>query len=208
MEHNEKNKIANNIVILIGLVIGSLFMQGVLVILLQVLLKDFMSELVNALTVGVALTVTSIIFPYFVMTRVAGCSKAEIGLKKPTKFEFIVSFCIMAAGVVVAWQITHQWEMVLVIALHNIFVSFGEEFIARGCMFAQLRKIYPKDWFVLCVSTLIFVFVFHSDASFLENLIWRLPVSVLLTLTYYKTKKLTVPIALHFTYNVIMSVAL
>ena len=207
MIKNKKFSFSDNIVILIGLVVGSLFIQGVLMILLQVIFKEWMSPLTNAITVCIALLIATLFCPYLIMRKIVNCPMTELGFKKPTRHEIFIAVFIVVTGIFVAWMLTRQWEAVLIISLHNIFIAFSEEFIARGCMFAQLRRIYQKDWFVLIISTLIFVFVFHSNAPLIENLIWRLPVSIVLTLTYFRTKNLLLCTSIHFAYNVIVSFA-
>lgn len=96
-------------------------------------------------------------------------------------------------------------EILKLVILQNISVAIAEEFLYRGVVTYLLEKIVNKRSLAHIISGLIFVFVLHSGESLLENMIYRLPITVLLCAIYYKLKDLKDTIVIHWLYNVFAS---
>jgi len=197
--------VEKHIVVLLGVAFGALLTEGLLLIAFQALLANIMSGVVNALLILLTTMTCFVAFPYVTLKKVYKVDLHELGLSGADKKTAALSLAIAVLGVAAGIIYKNTRVSLGVILLQNAAVAAAEEFIARGCVFFILRKIKQSFWFVVPVSTLIFVFIFHSNAPLVENLIWRLPISAVLALAYYFTKRLYVPVSIHFAYNVAVS---
>lgn len=186
------------------LIAGSLMLEGISLIALQIICKNIMSNAVNVATIAISIIIASIIFPSIMMKKRCNASMSELGLVyQPVITTLLIVGTLSTLIVILCY---HFQMLTILIILQNIFVASGEEFVARGCLFFLLRKILKNEIAVILVSTLIFVFIFHSNSGLSDNLIWRLPITIVLALLYSKTRSIVNTGLVHLTYNVIVSV--
>lgn len=94
-------------------------------------------------------------------------------------------------------------ELFLVLVIHNFFVAFTEELLARGVILSLLLKVMgPLASIIL--NGVIFACVFHSAADFVINLILRLPLGILLAFLSYWTRSIHSSVLFHWLYNVVV----
>lgn len=200
-----KNKTLEKAIIsTVGLVAGSLVLEGLILIILQILFHSYMSEATNIATIAVAICVASLLYPFILLRRLYSVKAIEVGVHYcPVSSTFILILSLICLFFII--RFCQYPKNILFLIIHNFFVAAGEEFVARGCLFYLLRKIARKESIVIILSTIIFVFIFHSNSSVIDNLIWRLPITILLSIVYSKTQSIVNSGLIHMTYNVIVS---
>lgn len=200
-----KNKTLEKAIIsAIGLIAGSLVLEGLILIILQIMFHNYMSEAINIATIAIAICVASLLYPFILLKQLYSIQAIDVG----------VHYCIISSTLILTTSLfclffimhTQQYSKhIFFLIVQNFFVAAGEEFVARGCLFYLLRKIVKKESTVIIISTIIFVFIFHSNSSIVDNLIWRLPITILLSIVYSKTQSIVNSGIIHMTYNVIVS---
>ncbi len=197
----EMLKKENEIVLLIFLSLGIMTCSGLSLLALQYFFSN-QGEIGQVMARNMVSLFWMVIIPYIVMNKLYGLNLEDLGLVRiPTKK--IIG--LIGLVLLMAFLISYLYDDIGVFFLSviaNLFIAFSEEFLARGVYIWILRRIRDNDLFVYLVNAIIFVFVFHSDASIMENLIWRLPFTIIILLAYHKTKRLYLPIAIHFLYNI------
>lgn len=197
-----KENLEKNIITLLSISFIPLFMEFIIIIILSLAIGERMNEFLNIICIFIAMGISAIILPYVVLKRVYGVSLSDIGIKfKLSKKLIILNIIILSMNLIVFKKLDFNNAILLI--LHNVVIAISEEFLSRGCITNVLMRIFKSDIMVMCVNILIFVFLFHSGATFLENLIYRLPISIVLIVVYMKSKNLTTPITIHLTYNVL-----
>ncbi|HEC2222272.1 TPA: CPBP family intramembrane metalloprotease, partial [Staphylococcus delphini] len=93
---------------------------------------------------------------------------------------------------------------ILLLSIYVFIQCFGEEILFRSVIQRRLHLIMDSKWAVL-IGTIIFVFLFHED-SIVDNLLFRTPIAILLSFTYYKTKSIYPTTVIHFVYNMYYSI--
>lgn len=89
--------------------------------------------------------------------------------------------------------------------IHYLFVATGEEYIYRHLLINLLGK--KMSVLVSCiVSSLVFAFILHNNEVLVTNLFYRLPLALLLSGIYVKTKSLSLTIVVHTIYNLIVMI--
>ena len=89
--------------------------------------------------------------------------------------------------------------------IHYLFVATGEEYIYRHLLINLLGK--KMSVLVSCiVSSLVFAFILHNNEVLVTNLCYRLPLALLLSGIYVKTKSLSLTIVVHTIYNLIVMI--
>ncbi|MET3616812.1 membrane protease YdiL (CAAX protease family) [Peptoniphilus olsenii] len=89
--------------------------------------------------------------------------------------------------------------------IHYLFVAIGEEYIYRHLLINLLGK--KMSVLASCiVSSLVFAFILHNNEVLVTNLCYRLPLALLLSGIYVKTKSLSLTIVVHTIYNLIVMI--
>lgn len=90
--------------------------------------------------------------------------------------------------------------------IHYLIVAIGEEYIYRHLLISLLSK--KMNVIISCIiSSLVFAFILHNNEAFVTNLIIRLPLGLVLSGIYVKTKSLSLPIIIHSIYNLLVMIA-
>jgi len=156
------------------------------------------------LQTGFSMVTSFVVIPYFYARRINRFTLKDLGLMRLTITELVIIPISIITMYVYVFNFSDIDNTTLVIlSLQTLFVAFSEEFWARGLMYYFINKIFKKPIVVVLTTSIVFAFVTHSSRSFLENLIFRLPCSIFITFLYYKTKRLSYPIAFHFIYNIL-----
>lgn len=144
------------------------------------------------------------IFPMFYVLFFKRLKLKEINVL-PNKNKWyifsVVLLIIMSACVILYVKQKLSTELFLILIIHNFFVAFTEELLARGIILSLLLKsMRPIASIIL--NGIIFAFVFHSAADSTINLLLRLPLGILLAFLSYWTRSIHPSILLHWMYNV------
>lgn len=193
-----------NIISIISLIAGSLMLEGLILIILQIILRNYMSVETNIITIVVSIIIASILYPYLLLKQLYTVSRKDLGIH----YQPILSTGLLVGTVLCLGKILFLKDFskdVILIIVQNIFVAIGEEFVARACLFYLLRKMTNSETLIVLISTIIFVFVFHSNSSLTDNLIWRVPITLLLSFLYSRTNSVINCSILHMVYNVLVS---
>ena len=144
-----------------------------------------------------------IIFSFALYKRMGAITLKDIGLKKISWHESVIIIVILLALGTVIYKRGIIDSALAFIILQQLIVCVSEEFWARGILICKLKQMKLSKLQILIVSSIAFAFLIHSGASLTENVIYRLPISIIFGLTFLSTGKLYLPIALHFLNNII-----
>ena len=195
-----------NVVIIIALIIGAMFITAVVLVLSQAMLSQYMNQLCNVVCVSIATICGFVLFPVVLLRKAYAVSPQALGICKPVLYDWLMVATAIATvtGVWIVSQKQPYWLLLLIV--QNLVVAGSEEFLCRSALTFILERTIKSRLLVGIISIVIFVFVIHSNATVVENLIWRLPISVLLVCIYMKRKSIYIPYVIHFTYNIIVSI--
>jgi|GEM_PF-3191761 len=148
------------------------------------------------------------ILPLFYIVVFKKFKLNELNILPNTSKTYIFSFLfliIVFAYVVIYAKQKISTDLFLVLIIHNFFVAFTEELLARGVIFSLLLKLMRASSSII-INGILFAFVFHSAADFTINLILRLPLGLILAFLTYWTRSIHSSILLHWIYNVVVEV--
>lgn len=151
----------------------------------------------------VSMILSFVVIPLLFLQRMGyDIDYKEIGISKPNLFTLLL---IAAVFIICSayYQVGNFLENPIQLAIQIFPVALSEEIWARGALFYLLKKYKVNNFWIILISALIFAFVTHLNRPILENIIYRFPGGLLLAFAYYKTKKLEVPVAIHFLNNFI-----
>nr|WP_245341845.1 CPBP family intramembrane glutamic endopeptidase [Enterococcus rivorum] len=92
----------------------------------------------------------------------------------------------------------------IAIIVSFIVVALTEEFYSRGVLYSEIERMWGRQTAVL-LSSFIFAFLFHSNSEFVVNLLFRLPIALLLGILRKKTNSIYIGSAVHYIYNIIVN---
>lgn len=92
---------------------------------------------------------------------------------------------------------------IIFLSVYVFIQCFGEEILFRSVIQRRLHALF-KPLIAIVVGTIIFVFIFHED-TVMNNLLYRTPIAVLLSYTFYKTRSIVPTTIIHFVYNMYYS---
>lgn len=198
-----RDKLEQNIINLLIITFIPLFIEFLIIIILSSLIGNQMNEFFNIICILISTVIACIIFPYIILKKIYNISLNDVGLSigNLSKKQLILSILILSMNLIAFKKLVLVNSLLLI--FHNIVIAISEEFLSRGCITYILKKIFKSNIFILIANVLIFVFIFHSGETLFSNIIYRLPISILLMFTYTKYKNLMLPISIHLTYNVI-----
>ncbi|MBB2181884.1 CPBP family intramembrane metalloprotease [Lachnospiraceae bacterium MD1] len=145
------------------------------------------------------------IIPTFLLRRKYSITKLEVGFGPISVLEIII--CLFIIGItflyiVIGRNITNVILFTIAI-FQNIGVAIFEEYFSKGILFFIAKKITSNKVIIVLICSCVFAFVLHSSDSFMTNLEYRLPMSVILGVCYLKTNNLYLPITLHLVNNLL-----
>lgn len=162
------------------------------------LLPGEKNEIIQSLVV---LPFSFIVVPSIIMFQQEKIALAELGIKKFSgKDILIISICLFALYVYLLMN--YEVNVIVLLSVQTLIVAISEEFWARGVLFYILRKIFNNWGAVLLISSIIFVFVTHMNRDIMENILYRMPGTLVMGLIYQKTGKLQYSILFHYIYNI------
>ena len=95
--------------------------------------------------------------------------------------------------------------MIIPFIFHFFIIAVVEEFLIRGIITNRLEAIFPQEWLAIIFSAFIFSFIFHSESSFGIGLLSHTPFALMMSIIYRKTGSLEIPILVHWSYDVILT---
>lgn len=101
-----------------------------------------------------------------------------------------------------------KFGFILILAnalLSNLFVSIGEEVVYRGFLFNYLTKYLSGYKPALVISSLIFSLL-HLHYQGILPFVCAFIVGLVIGYSYYRSRSLYIPIAIHFSWNFVLSV--
>lgn len=194
-----------NLVCMVALIAGALFINAAVLIMLQILLSQHMNQLINVICITVSTCCGFVVFPAALFRRIYNTTFRSFGLSNPKPADYAIIMLSAIAVTVAFFCAKQQANYFLLLIAQNFVVAFSEEFICRGALIFSLNKVIKSNAIIAIIAIVIFVFIFHSGAPVVENLIWRLPLSILIVCIYLKRGSIYMPFAIHFAYNVIVS---
>ena len=87
--------------------------------------------------------------------------------------------------------------------LNCFSIALSEETFFRGILLRRFARLWGK-YTAIVLTSVIFSFAGHPDAIFLENLIWRFPVSLTLSYLYTRKDNLFLPVSIHMFLNLFL----
>jgi membrane protease YdiL (CAAX protease family) len=88
--------------------------------------------------------------------------------------------------------------------LNCFLTSLSEEFFYRAILLKKMVKVTGRLSGTVIIS-IVFSFICHSGAGFTENLIWRFPISLILSYLYLRKNNLFMPVTVHLIVNLLFS---
>ncbi len=169
------------------------------------ILLPFMDKIDNF---DIAMTYISMISSFVVIPmiflKVVGISFGKLDYKKYC-FKTILVFVI---GVILALAISYlkyneMKRSIFVFSIQILPVAVSEEFWARVGFFRLLEKYKYNSLHIVLISSFVFGFVIHFNRPFVENLVFRFTGGLVLGILYLISKKIEVPILIHFLNNLL-----
>jgi len=160
---------------------------------------------------GFIITGGMFIFPLLWERRVKKNSFKETGLSIPEKplTELITGILFLSGIIIYNFLITPHLKVnstavifSLIHFLNCLTIALAEEFFFRSTLLRKFTDLWGTYSGVI-ITSLIFAFAGHPEAEFTGNLIWRFPVSMILSYLYIRKKNLTLPIIIHLILNLI-----
>jgi membrane protease YdiL (CAAX protease family) len=143
------------------------------------------------------------IVPYAIIRKKYNVTIKDLGLGRLSLYDFILVVVTIAVGVAALIIGGASFNLKLLnITLHFLWISIGEEFLSRGCVFYCFKKITNSKWIIVTVSAFIFAFGLHMGGDLMDNITIRLPLGLVFAVAYAFTNRLYLPIALHWVYDV------
>lgn len=91
-----------------------------------------------------------------------------------------------------------------IVILHFILIGYSEEILYRMIILDKMKSSYTILGSIL-ITSLIFAFISHISEPFLDNLIIRFPLGIILAFLRIKFNNIWLPTIIHALYNVLVS---
>ena len=91
---------------------------------------------------------------------------------------------------------------ILFFILVNFIIAWEEEFVYRLLVPEILKKLCSNFFIICLIQSLIFSYLGHMDGIILENLIYRVPISIVLYGIRSKTDSIFLPTTIHALWNI------
>ncbi|WP_162890842.1 CPBP family intramembrane glutamic endopeptidase [Suicoccus acidiformans] len=154
---------------------------------------------------ALVLPISFIVVPYIFLKH---NTNADISLKNMGLRDFKCRDYIMFIFSIVIVTLTIYWYRdfkieILYFGVQTLIIAICEEIWARGMLIHELRNGGLSGFWCVVISSLIFAFITHQNRPITDNLINRFPGALLMGYLYYRTKKIEIPILIHFVNNMI-----
>ena len=93
---------------------------------------------------------------------------------------------------------------ILFFILVNFIIAWEEEFVYRLLIPEILKKLCSYFFIICLIQSLIFSYLGHMDGIILENLIYRVPISIVLYGIRSKTDSIFLPTIIHALWNIML----
>lgn len=87
----------------------------------------------------------------------------------------------------------------------NYLIAWEEEFVYRGLVPSILKNITINNFYILILQGLIFTFIAHLESTFIDNLMYRFPLSLILYQVKIKFNSIFYPTSIHAIWNILLS---
>jgi len=155
------------------------------------------------LIIGVSMTVGFILFPYAYLKKLYQVKREELGVRSVQYLEIIIGCITLIFLYSYLFSKGIDFQVLILSTVQMCIVAVTEEFWARGAMCYIIRKLSNRAWFVVLLSSICFAFVTHMNEPFMDNVLYRLPGSIVMGVIYVKTNNLRYTVLFHFTYNLL-----
>lgn len=144
-------------------------------------------------------------FPVWYLRKTAPeqCTFHRLGLQWNFPRDGISVLAVTAGLTLLKKMILHS--AMLPAFLQNAPIAVCEEFWCKSILFLKLGDVFPSRRMVVFCSAAVFAFVTHAGESMLDNLLIRLPFGLLTGWIYHRTDRLFWPVALHLSYNMLIT---
>ncbi|OSP20770.1 CPBP family intramembrane glutamic endopeptidase [Staphylococcus agnetis] len=156
-----------------------------------------------ALPMTISLIILPLIFEIFVYKN----DRKSLGfilLNSSNKYNFCIYLITLFIYIAIIFSNINDFRNVLLLSVYVFIQCFGEEILFRSVIQRRLQLVMNSKWAII-FGTLIFVFLFHED-TMLNNLLFRTPIAIVLSYTFYKTKSIYPTTLIHFVYNLYYSI--
>lgn len=137
----------------------------------------------------------------------------ETGLSVPEDFiyEFITAILLLLIIICYNFLLPYSAKINNLTVILNIafimncfLTSLSEEFFYRAILLKKMVKLTGRLSGTVIIS-IVFSFICHSGAGFTENLIWRFPISLILSYLYLRKNNIFMPVTVHLIVNLLFS---
>jgi len=137
----------------------------------------------------------------------------ETGLSVPEDFIYELITAILLLLIIICYNFLLPYSSEinnLAFILHIPFIltcfltSLSEEVFYRGILLRKIVTVTGKVSGTIIIS-IVFVFIDHIGAGFTDNLIWRFPLSLILSYLYLRKNNLFMAVTVHFILNLLFS---
>ncbi|RHW43309.1 CPBP family intramembrane metalloprotease [Neobacillus notoginsengisoli] len=198
-----KDKLINSIVTLIIMMILPLLVVSTVGVLLSITFSDFESDLSSVLIIGISMIFGFVFVPIIYIKKIYKLNLKDIGISEFSKREIIIETFVLLC--LYAYLISSDMSIysIFISSIQMLIVATTEEFWARGVICYLLNQIVENKWFIILASSLSFAFLTHMNEPFMDNLLYRLPGSVVMGVIFVYTKNLRYTILFHYIYNLV-----
>lgn len=147
-----------------------------------------------------SLVISFIILPFYLLQKQHNIKFSEIGIRRFNIIDSIFLIIVVFFSILL-FKTKGDIKVFVEVISQQLFVSLSEEFLMRGIVFYLLLQLLHKKFYVVIVSAIIFAFILHTGGDFISNLLYRFPAGIILAVLRIHTKKIYLPIMVHFIYN-------
>lgn len=153
----------------------------------------------------VVMGISFVAIPAFIVNKKYKITAGDIGVVKIEPLEMVAGLFLLILLYCYLTGKTDRYSLLL-LALQTLAVAVCEEIWARGILFFVIGKFMPNRIAVIILSSILFTFFIHINRGFYNNLIYRLPGAIIMSLVYDRSRKIHYSVMVHFAYNMLTSV--
>ena len=172
-------------------------------VLLSLIFNAHLTDSVFIMIIGVSMIAGFVLFPYFYTKRKYNVTFHDLGIKPFTLKELTIDILFILCLYFYLSTKDYSLNFIFISSIQMLLVASTEEFWARGTICYLLGKISENKWFIIVISSLSFAFLTHMNEPFMDNVLYRLPGSLIMGFIFMHTKNLRYTIIFHFSYNLI-----
>lgn len=156
--------------------------------------------------IALPMLIAIIILPIFIEKKFYKTSFNRLGFSlfgKSKMFSLVVFVIFVSIYISLFFMGNETIINIFLLSIYVFIQCFGEEILFRSVIQRRLHLVF-RPCISIILGTVIFVFIFHED-TILNNLLYRTPIALLLSYTFYKTKSIIPTTVTHFVYNMYYS---